>query len=195
MVDCTCLENKSPFTRTVSSNLTSSAKNILVTRDTISPMEENHLEQTLSWQAPEYEQQKRSKEWFLTLWIITIAATIATFILKNFTFGIFLILAAGVLTILAKRPPRSLEASINHEALRFGPNRYYFDQIEAFSVERIDEHQGRILLKLKHSFMPLITIPLTTIEPQKVDSVLATYIPRKNLEESLLEKIIHYFGI
>lgn len=25
MVDCTCLENKSPFTRTVSSNLTSSA--------------------------------------------------------------------------------------------------------------------------------------------------------------------------
>jgi hypothetical protein len=26
VVDCTCLENKSPFTRTVSSNLTSSAK-------------------------------------------------------------------------------------------------------------------------------------------------------------------------
>jgi hypothetical protein len=158
-------------------------------------MEENHLEQALSWQAPEYEQQERPKEWFLTLWIIAIAATIATFILKNFTFGIFLLLAAGTLTLLAKRPPRTLDASINHEALRFGPNRYYFDQIDAFSVEVTDEQHGRILLKLKHSFMPLITIPITAIEPEKVTRALATHVPRKNLEESLLEKLIHYFGI
>lgn len=153
------------------------------------------LEQNISWQAPEYEQHERSREWFLTLWIIASAAIVAAFILKNFTFGIFILLAAGVLTLLAKRPPRTLDVSINHEALRFGPNRYYFDRIDGFSIEVINPTRGHILIKLKHSLMPLITIPIVNIKPEIIDAALALHIPRKKLEESVLEKLIHYFGI
>lgn len=149
----------------------------------------------LSWQAPEYEPRPRTREWFMTLWILAVSATLAAFILRNFTFGVFLLLAALVLTIIGKRPPRMLEASIDNEAVRFGPSRYYFDRIEGFSVEKIDQHEGRVLLKLKHSFMPLITLPVTGIEPETIDTLLAKHLPRKKLEESLLEKIIHYLGI
>ncbi len=150
---------------------------------------------TLSWRAPEYEQRTRTREWFLTLWIIALATAVASSILKNFTFGILIVLAAGVLTLIAKRPPRILDISLDHEALRFGPNRYYFDQIDAFTVEDFGENQGRILIKLKHSFMPLITIPIVEIKPETVDTTLALFVSRKKLEESLLEKIVHHFGI
>ncbi len=149
----------------------------------------------ITWHAPEYEPRVRTREWFLTLWIIATAATVAAFILKNFTFGIFIILASGVLTLLAKRPPRMLEASIDNEVMRFGSNRYYLDRIDGFSVEATGDDHGRILIKLKHSFMPLITIPIENIKPEIIDATLAKHVPRKKLEESLLEKLIHYFGI
>lgn len=158
-------------------------------------MEEHENHATLSWQAPEYERRERTRDWFIALWILTGAAAAASFILKNFTFGALLLLIGFVLTLLAKRPPKILTVVIQDDSIRFGGTRYSFDQMVGFFVETYGPEDGLLLFQMKATLMPIITIPIADIAPKEVERVMALYVPRKKIDESVLEKLIHYFGI
>ncbi len=158
-------------------------------------MNEHDTNALLSWRAPEYDIRKHSKDWFLALWIIAGAGAIASFILKNFTFAILLLLIAFVISIITKRPPKLLPTTISEEGIVFGSNRYTFERIKGFVVEKKDTTVGTIFIELKSSIMPVVTIPIREVTPEQVDELLLLFIPRKHIEESLFEKIAHYFGI
>lgn len=158
-------------------------------------MNEHGTDALLSWRAPEYDIRERSKDWFLALWIIAGAGAIASFIVKNFTFAILLLLIAFVISIIAKRPPKLLPTTISDEGITFGSNRYTFERIKGFLVEKKDTTVGTIFIELKSAIMPVVTIPIRDVTPEEVDELLLSFIPRKHIEESLFEKIAHYFGI
>jgi hypothetical protein len=149
----------------------------------------------ISWRAPEYEQRTRGRDWYLSLGIIGASLAVVAFILDNFLFGIFIILGLATAMLFAKRPPQTISCAINDQGISAGDRHYLFEDIDSFDVHIYSKTEGRIFVQLRRQFMPLITIPIAGSDPETIKTELLKRLQEKELDETLLEKLLHYLGI
>ena len=61
-----------------------------------------------SWEVDEYIERDRSNDWFWTVGLIVLTGIVISIILKNFVFAMFLLVAAGTLSVFIFRKPERL---------------------------------------------------------------------------------------
>lgn len=157
-------------------------------------MEINTGFEKLEWQAPEYEFQKKSPEWFWAIGIIVVALVIVSALTDNFLFGVFSAIAGFTLIMYAVRHPRIINFAITERGILIDKKLYPYGNLKAFWVDYNPPHTKKLLLESEKIFMPRISIPLDEIDPNKLREILLKFLKEKKIEESLSETIMNYFG-
>ncbi|MEI6191201.1 MAG: hypothetical protein WCP24_02435 [bacterium] len=152
------------------------------------------MEDSLTWQAPEYHHYKRSTDWFWAVGIITICIAVLAFIFNNALFGILILLSAGILVFYALRTPEDVEYEINKRGIMVGKELHPYMTLEAFWIETRNNIEPKIILKSKKSFLPYIIIPVHNDSADEVADVLRNFLEEKELSEPSAHKVMEYLG-
>lgn len=94
---------------------------------------------------------------------------------RNFLFGVILVLFA-FLFFLMNRNVKTLEAKIAEDGILIGRKLYSYSDIEKFWIIYNPPEIKSLYLRVKHSFIPIILVPLEKQNPTELRKVLLQYI-------------------
>jgi len=151
------------------------------------------MEDSLKWQAPEYQHYQRSTDWFWAVGIITICIAILAFIFNNALFGVLILLSTTILIFYVFRVPQDIYYEINKRGVMVGDELYPFLTIESFWVET-RKGEPKIILKSKKTVLPYIVIPVHEDSADEIAAVLREFLEEKELNEPASHKIMEYLG-
>ncbi|MBP6854723.1 MAG: hypothetical protein KBD26_00355 [Candidatus Pacebacteria bacterium] len=147
-----------------------------------------------TWQALEYEYRERKVDWYWALGIIAVSTCIASFIFKNYLFGIFIILASVSIAIFSVKKPDLVTYTIDEKGIRIGSYFFPYHKIKAFWIGEHESH-NELIIHIDRAILPHITILI----PENVDTdglkeFLLKYMKEEELHEPGLHKILDNLG-
>lgn len=148
----------------------------------------------IEWQAPEYEFVKKSPDWFWGLGIITLALFLSTLLLKNFLFGIFILLAGFSLALYASRRPNIVSFSVSPRGIQIGNRIYPYENLKSFWINYNPPYKKDLIIESKRTFMPHIFIMLEDADPEKIHNLLSQFLKEEKIEESLIDSVFRLLG-
>ena len=150
--------------------------------------------ENLNWTAYEYEETKRSTDWFWALGIIVVCSSVASIIFGNYFLGILLILSGLSFAMLAIKKPEEIHYQLNKDGLQIKDQLYLYKEIKSFFVREIGKPV--FFIKSNRIFLPMISIPLEGVSPRIVKNImLAKNVPEEEMQEHFSEKIIESLGL
>ncbi len=148
----------------------------------------------LQWSAYEHEHIERASDWFWALGVIAICSAITSILFGNFLFALLIVVAAGVVALMAMTPPELHTFEISERGIRVGDVMHRYDEILSFWVEE-DGDAGPTLLVDTTKFMsPNLVIPLDDMDPGAVRAFLVERVTETPMKEPLAHKILEFFG-
>lgn len=148
----------------------------------------------VSWQAHQFQYVEKSKDWYWVLWIVFLGVTVAAFFVGNYTFGVLVIFAAFVLSLLASKKPEKLKMIINDTHVYIGEKRYKITDIESYNFL---PEEKKLILKHHKPYLPVIAVPLGSRPPE---GALRGYLHESDwmeddeLHEPFLEVLMEKMG-
>ena len=150
-------------------------------------------EEKFVWQAPEYEEKERSKDWFWALGIIVLAGSIASIIYANYFFAILLILGGILMAFFAIKKPEMIEYKLTNKGLLVKDQLYLYENIKSFYVQNTPKHL--LFIKSDKIFMPMLSIPIQENMAENIHTyILAQSIPEEEMHGHPGEKIMESLG-
>ncbi|MFH1956705.1 MAG: hypothetical protein ABIJ28_03600 [Patescibacteria group bacterium] len=149
---------------------------------------------SLEWQAPEYNFNHKTTDWFWSLGIICIAGIVAAFLFKNFLLAVIIILGGFSLSLYGAKKPRIVSFGINSQGVKIENKIYYYEDLKKFWINYDPPHKKELLLESKKTFMPHTTVMLGDTDPVKVRAILKKFLPEQQIEESMSTIISKFFG-
>lgn len=144
--------------------------------------------ESLTWRAKEFEQPERHPNWFISLWIFAIAFVVIAIILKNYLFGVFIVLSAGIVNIYALRVPQEVDFELTQEYIKIGQKIRNLNDFISFWI--FERRTGNVLvLGAKKGLKIDLETPLGDINPEDVRTLLSEVLREKEREESLIDAI------
>lgn len=150
---------------------------------------------TVSWRAAEFEYVERSRGWYVLLGIVAAIFIAASLWQGNVFFALFIALAGVVLVTVSRRKPPVVEFCVDGEGVSIGTRRLQYDDLEGFSFHDRPGRLDQIILKRKSGAVPLVRIPVDSKTAERVQSVLAVYLPPFEHEETITDSITDLFGL
>src|SRR3989338_2654298 len=112
----------------------------------------------LEWQALEYEERERGRDWFWALGVIVVAAAATSIIYNNYFFAVLVILGGVLLGFFAIKKPDVIFYELNEKGLRIGSRFFPYENIFSFCGQA--EIKPMLLIKSQRVFMPIISLPI-----------------------------------
>lgn len=147
----------------------------------------------LAWQAPEYAEQVRTRDWFWALGVIVATVSIAAIIFQNYFFAGLIILGGGMLGFLAIKKPDMISYELGDRGLQIRSRLYPFKNMRAFWIISVPETV--LLIKTERIFMPIVSIPIHPDSAEKIGAMmLSKNIPAEEMQEHAPERILEVLG-
>ena len=147
------------------------------------------METILEWVSPEHHFDKKSNDWYWTLGVITLGASVLAFYFDDFLFGVFIIIAGFTVGMLSYRDTKSVSIKITAKGIIFGKFLYPWMSFRSFWIEDEHVHGARILMHPAKSYLPLTIIPISEeIDLNDVRDTLLEFLEEEFLQESLIHK-------
>ncbi len=150
---------------------------------------------TLRWSAYEHEHVPRGSEWFWALGIVAVCAAVTSILFHNILFAILIIIAAGILAMLANVPPDLVKFEISDRGIRAGRTMHGYEDIISFWVEEETGDRPLLLVDTTKFMAPNLIIPLENIDPHEVRTYLQERADEVPMKEPLAHKILEFFGL
>jgi hypothetical protein len=147
----------------------------------------------LEWQAYEYEARERSRSWFAVLGIVGGGAVIGSIVIKNFLFGVIIVIGALLIALFAMRKPSLITFRITEKGIAVGRQFHPYRELEAFYVPEESPHAPRLLIQSKRLISPLIVIPIE--HPDEIRALLEPKLTEREIEEPFIHHLLDYFGL
>ena len=146
------------------------------------------------WSAYEHEHIERTSDWFWALGIIAVCAATTSILLSNVLFALVILVAAGVIALIARRPPELHEFELSERGIRISDTMHAYDEILSFWVDDQSENKPLLLVDTTKFMSPNLIIPLDGIEPEIVRTFLRERAEEVPMKEPLSHKILEFFG-
>ena len=148
---------------------------------------------TISWKAQEFEKKDRHPDWVWYIGLVfAIVATVA-FFYGNIFFGILLVVAGTVVILYSFHDPKELTISIGTESILVNEESIPFAKIDHFWLDETGK-PDKLLLRVKGSFVPVISLPLLGVRADEVRKALAPHAKEEFIRSSLSEKLFDQIG-
>lgn len=151
-------------------------------------------QESLSWQALEYEHKPKTADWFWILGAVAVLGALLALYLGNFFFAVLILIAAFAVALHANIPPSLHTYNIREDGLVRDNLLFPFRNIKSFSI--IKNSLGTLLLlDIDRVAFPILTIPLGNVDKDWVRQVFrAKKIPETELEIPLAERLMDVLG-
>ena len=146
----------------------------------------------LEWNALPRKEQTHSPDWYWAVSIIAVAIIVASVILHNVLFAIFILVSTLVLFLHSFQKPKVERFELTVKGLHRGREFTPFSSLQSFFVE--EEPEPKLLLKSKQMLTPLLVIPLGSINPDTVREHVGQYLYEETLEEPFSRKFMEMLG-
>ncbi len=148
----------------------------------------------IKWSAYEHEHIERTSDWFWALGIIAVSAALTSLLFGNVLFALLILVAAGVLGLLARTPPELHEFEISDRGIRVSGELHAYEEILSFWVETEGADQPLLLVDTTKFMAPNLIIPLDSIAPEHIRAFLRERVAEVPMKEPLAHKILEFFG-
>jgi len=147
----------------------------------------------LHWETHEYEERRRSSDWFWAVGIITLAIVVTSIILGNILFALVILIGGFALILYAVRKPQKIDVVVDHRGVVLDKFFYPYHTLESFWVEEHENHP-RILIKSQKLFMPYLIVPLGDTDIDEAREQLSHHLPEVFHSESIFHRLLEYLG-
>ena len=149
----------------------------------------------LRWNAYEHEHIPRASDWYWALGIVAVSAALTSILFHNVLFALLILIAAGILGMLANVPPDLVRFEISDRGIRVGDTMHRFEEIISFWVEEEGQDRPLLLVDTVKLMAPNLIIPLENIDPHAVRSYLREHAEEVPMKEPVGHKILEFFGL
>lgn len=147
------------------------------------------MQTLIEWQTLEHRFDRKSKDWYWILGIISAGAATLAFYFDNFLFGIFIIIASLTVGLLSWKETKSVQIKITDKGILFGSFLYPWNSYHSFWIETEHINGSRILLNPTNSFLPLVVIPMDEkSNPVEIREIMLDFLEEEFLSESFIHK-------
>ncbi len=146
------------------------------------------------WSAYEHEHIERGSEWFWALGIIALCAALTAILFSNVLFAILILVAAGTLVLLARRPPPFHEFEISDRGVRISEDMHSYNEILSFWVDTETGEEPLLLIDTTKFMSPNLIIPIGDIDPDSIRALLREHAEEVPMKEPFAHKVLEFFG-
>lgn len=116
---------------------------------------------------------------------------------KNFLFGVFVILAGGLVLFLSSQDPSSFTFRIDKKGMHIleSDALYPFAQLSHFDIHELNEEYAELFFVLEGKLHPTLRIRIYEHQREDIEKLLKVYVPKKDIELSLLDSLSRIIGI
>jgi len=153
--------------------------------------EEQHAEQSLSWQASEAIHHEKHPLWFVGL-IVAAAVLLAAsiFLIKSWTFAVLIVVMALAVGVIGTRPPRVMSYRLSFHSLQVNDKTFSMHDFRAFGVLQEDSLYSIVLLPNKR-FMPSVNVYFPAEQGEQIVDVFGASLPMEHVEPDFIDKLSH----
>lgn len=148
----------------------------------------------ITWSAYEHEHIERGSDWFWALGIIAVCAALTSIIFGNVLFALLIVVATGVIILLAQRPPLFHEFEISDKGVRISDELHSYDEIISFWVDEESQNKPLLLIDTVKFMYPNLIIPLEGADPERIREFLREYAEEVPMKEPFAHKVLEFFG-
>lgn len=149
----------------------------------------------LVWEADEFAEYSRSRQWYLIVGVGGALLTIGMLVFQQWLAALVFALATYVVIQHADDKPRRMTYSITKLGVNIGDTFHPYNELKLFWV--IYKPPVRTLtFQTVNRFKPLIKIDLADLDPLAVKNTLKEYLPEDTKrEEDLLDKFSRFIRL
>lgn len=142
----------------------------------------------LSWSAPGRPYRERGKEYFASIFFITLLLEIIIFLFGEYLLMVVVLSFSFLTVALAIVPPHNYHYRISTEGITIEDHFYLWQELYDFYFKR-RENQDILHVRTKTLLPGELTITLGTIHKDQIKSLLILYLPYRELvHQTLMEK-------
>ena len=138
---------------------------------------------SITWKTLEFEKKDRHPDWLWTVGLVAAIGATLCFFYNNVFFGIFLVLAGAITIIYALHDPKELTVLIDESGIHINDTNYDYKRVPSFWLDESGK-EDKLLLLVKGSFVPMLSLPLSGVKAEDVRAVLTKYTKEVEMRES-----------
>ncbi len=152
---------------------------------------------TIEWAILEHPFEPKSKDWTWIVGIIGLGVALASAILGNLIFALFLGLATVALIIHGRKDADLLEIGISKKGVRINREFFPYQTLKSFWVHEEENFPTTLsILSRERFFFPHITVPVPEeLDPDKLRDVLLDFLDEAYPPPSTIEALAHFLGL
>ncbi len=147
----------------------------------------------ITWSALEYEYKEKGKDWYFALGIITISASVASFLLDNILFSLLILISGLTVAMYGARKPKILKIELTERGVFVNKSLHPFNTLKSFWIEE-NEDKPKILFEFKKTFLPYVVIPIKDGDIINIRGFVSEFLQEEELHEPFAQKIMDYLG-
>ncbi len=150
----------------------------------------------LSWQAPEYEQQRKPRNWYIASAILALILIGVSIYLRNYLLLIIVVMLGVVVILMDRKNPLIFKIEINENGIGIAEKFYPYRDLENFWIV-YDPPLKTLNFRMKRNFFPFLAIQLEDQNPNELREILTKYLPENHevTEESPKERLTRILKI
>ncbi|MCF6276770.1 MAG: hypothetical protein L3J07_02895 [Candidatus Magasanikbacteria bacterium] len=143
------------------------------------------------WTIQEYEQQSRSRLWFILIISSGLGMVVVGVITGNFLFSLIIILFSIILFLQAHQQAPQIEFKISELGIILGTRFYSYSELtEFFIVYNPLEDVKTLFIETESALRPILRIPLLDENPLEIKQILSQYLAEDiEKEEPLSDRL------
>jgi hypothetical protein len=150
----------------------------------------------LEWTTEEHHHAEPGSDWFWALGIIAVSTALTAVLFSNFLFALLILVAAATMTVVAKRPPKTVSFALSGRGIWVDEKLYPYSSIRAFWIEQGENGIGTLFVDTDHISNPDLIIPIpTNISESAVrEYLLENNVVEEEMREPLSHRMMEFFG-
>lgn len=149
----------------------------------------------ITWSAPEFRYYDKDISWY---WLSIIGAGVIFLTAlwqRNLLFGIFVILAEGLIVFWGREFPREVRFRIDKRGLSIDESKtYLYENLGGFHIIEDNDGIGELILKTKSKLHPYLKILVAAEMIKEIKEFLKNHLEEIEYEESLSDGISRMIG-
>ena len=138
----------------------------------------------------------RTNDWFWAIGLITIVGSISAFLLGNGLFGVFILIAGGLLFYTSTRRGNDIVVHVEEKGLVVDGLHYPAKKMKGFAVTKDSNDNDILIVHTDRFFMPMVIVEIPDDIPlDELSETLETNMAQTDLHEPQINAITNKLGL
>jgi len=149
---------------------------------------------TFRWQTYEYDHSEKSSDWYWALAIIAISSAVTAILFENILFALLILVGAFTIALFAVRKPNIVNFEVNNRGVAIDRTLYQYQALDSFWILYKDDGDAVILLRSKKNLVPLIVVPLKSVDTESLHDYLLERLDEVEMDEPIAHRFLEFLG-